>query len=362
MKKTLCIAIALLLAVAAVNAICGDGRINGNEQCDGIDLDGLACGSFNYSYGKLSCNSSCEIDRAGCLDIGELTCESVLAEGNVTCNSDPEGGFQCSPGVQGQINASELCINAVGLTISSPASSEYFNREIPLSVSAYQQGTLSYSLDGKNFRELCEDCDSYEKLYKYRYGPHNIRVKADYGSFEQEESVWFSVVRPSFFREGTVFWYGNPNFGSFSQGYSEFRKVETLNEQLNGNFVNTKIRISAKNLPQISGNEEYAVWLHKSGSDFLKLGNLRVNKKTASNPYNTGITGYLTDNWYDNTVDGYDGAFIEVESSNYNLPYPTTEAVLAFNSNAPRNFLLNGTACINGRQCESGFCNSSICS
>lgn len=365
MKKMLLAVIVMLAAVSAAYAICGDGRINGNEQCDTSDFDGLTCGSYNYTYGKLTCNSSCEVSRSSCFEVGNLSCENIVIEdANATCNADPNGGFQCSAGTQGQVNASELCASSAGLQVLSVTPGVYESRELPLEVNSLREGAISYSLDGKKFRKLCDSCDSYEALLKYRYGPHNLRVHAEYGDgSSNEESTWFSVARPQSNKPGKTFWYGNPVLGGFAQGYSELRRFNTVNHDTFDEFVNTKVKISAKNLPQIENNEDYAVWLHKwNTTQFLRLGKLSVNRKSQGNSFFTGIIGRYENNWYDNPLDGYDGAFIEVEPSNYNLPYPTTETVLAFNSNAPRNFLVNGTACINGRQCMSGFCNSSICS
>jgi len=49
-------------------ASCGDGIINGTEQCDGIELGGATCASvMGESFvGDLSCNSSCNYDTSLC--------------------------------------------------------------------------------------------------------------------------------------------------------------------------------------------------------------------------------------------------------------------------------------------------------
>ncbi len=46
--------------------LCGDGKKNGNEQCDGSDFGGLSCSNFGYNYGSLSCTSGCVIDSSDC--------------------------------------------------------------------------------------------------------------------------------------------------------------------------------------------------------------------------------------------------------------------------------------------------------
>ena len=44
---------------------CGDGVIEGDEQCEGTDFGGKSCSSYGYSRGSLSCNS-CRISKSGC--------------------------------------------------------------------------------------------------------------------------------------------------------------------------------------------------------------------------------------------------------------------------------------------------------
>ena len=44
---------------------CGDGVINGMEQCDGADLNGTTCSSLNYYGGELACSSLCTFDTSG---------------------------------------------------------------------------------------------------------------------------------------------------------------------------------------------------------------------------------------------------------------------------------------------------------
>jgi hypothetical protein len=47
-------------------AVCGNGKRELLEQCDGSDLDGASCLSFGYSGGKLACSPSCALDKSAC--------------------------------------------------------------------------------------------------------------------------------------------------------------------------------------------------------------------------------------------------------------------------------------------------------
>lgn len=47
---------------------CGDGIINGPEECDGDNLGETTCADLDgYNYGDLSCNGECEFDTSDCI-------------------------------------------------------------------------------------------------------------------------------------------------------------------------------------------------------------------------------------------------------------------------------------------------------
>ncbi len=55
------------LATCQAAATCGNGVMNGNEQCDGSDLGGATCVSLGYTLGgTLTCTAGCGYDASGC--------------------------------------------------------------------------------------------------------------------------------------------------------------------------------------------------------------------------------------------------------------------------------------------------------
>ena len=54
--------------------ICGDGVIEGNEQCDGSNLNDKTCQFLGFSSGVLSCNNDCTFNTRRCQELGN-TCE-----------------------------------------------------------------------------------------------------------------------------------------------------------------------------------------------------------------------------------------------------------------------------------------------
>ena len=50
--------------------VCGDGRVEGLEQCDGVNLNSATCGSLGEGSGTLNCSSSCTYDLSMCSGSG----------------------------------------------------------------------------------------------------------------------------------------------------------------------------------------------------------------------------------------------------------------------------------------------------
>jgi cysteine-rich repeat protein len=72
---------------AAVHeAVCGNGVREAGEACDGDDLGELACASFGYSDGALSC-VACSVDSTGCSGT------EVCADGN---DNDGDSTVDCA--------------------------------------------------------------------------------------------------------------------------------------------------------------------------------------------------------------------------------------------------------------------------
>ena len=46
---------------------CGDGTVNGSEQCDGGDFGGATCQSKGFASGTLTCGNGCQLDTSGCV-------------------------------------------------------------------------------------------------------------------------------------------------------------------------------------------------------------------------------------------------------------------------------------------------------
>ncbi len=92
------------------NPVCGNGVVEGSEQCDGSNLNGQSCVTQGYMGGSLTCTSGCAFDTSGCGDIpeicsdgadndgdGEIDCEDSDCFGDPAC--DGENEYDCHNGL-----------------------------------------------------------------------------------------------------------------------------------------------------------------------------------------------------------------------------------------------------------------------
>ena len=76
-------------------ARCGDGRVNGDEQCDRLDLGGSECSSAGeFTGGELACADDCTFDTSGCTAADD--CGNGVIDGDEQCDGTELGGMTCS--------------------------------------------------------------------------------------------------------------------------------------------------------------------------------------------------------------------------------------------------------------------------
>ena len=77
---------------------CGDGVLQGGEECDGADLNGNTCESMGRGTGSLGCNG-CSYDYSGCSDNTNptpLTCGDGIRQDAESCDGSDLGGQTCA--------------------------------------------------------------------------------------------------------------------------------------------------------------------------------------------------------------------------------------------------------------------------
>jgi hypothetical protein len=75
--------------------VCGDGRLDAEEACDGEDFGALTCASFGFDAGTLTCTPTCTIDVTTCGDT-QPECGNNLIEGDELCDGADLDGRSCA--------------------------------------------------------------------------------------------------------------------------------------------------------------------------------------------------------------------------------------------------------------------------
>ncbi|MFH2010930.1 MAG: hypothetical protein ABI333_30300 [bacterium] len=98
----LCAAALALATGCKDEAVCGDGVIEGNEECDQTELGGATCGdALPGTTGTLACSGECTFDTTGC------SCGDSLKQfgEDCDCGSDPQNLPPGCTDVNGGANA-----------------------------------------------------------------------------------------------------------------------------------------------------------------------------------------------------------------------------------------------------------------
>jgi formylglycine-generating enzyme required for sulfatase activity len=119
-RNSLTVALVVLLAVfvsacgdddsGSESSVCGDNVAEGEEICDGFDLDGNTCTTIGQGFtgGTLACNDTCDgWQTAGCT--AAPTCGDDTVEGTETCDGSDLDGNDCTTIGQGFLGGTLAC-------------------------------------------------------------------------------------------------------------------------------------------------------------------------------------------------------------------------------------------------------------
>ncbi|OGB81030.1 MAG: hypothetical protein A2496_08095 [Burkholderiales bacterium RIFOXYC12_FULL_60_6] len=94
-NRSLLFLVTLLAGAAAgcASDLCGNGKLDGDEACDGAALNDQTCRSAGFSYGTVACDSSCALDTRACVmdPCWRYPCDSTgtaIGEGSAVAFND----------------------------------------------------------------------------------------------------------------------------------------------------------------------------------------------------------------------------------------------------------------------------------
>ena len=79
---------------------CGDGMLNGGEQCDGNQLGGASCVTQGFDLGDLGCTAACTYDETACMN--DLSNCGMQGDFCIFDENDPQSTC-CPAGVGGNV-------------------------------------------------------------------------------------------------------------------------------------------------------------------------------------------------------------------------------------------------------------------
>ena len=159
----------------AAASTCGDGEVNGDDECDGEDFGGKTCETYKGegATGALACNS-CVIDASGC--VAAPICGDGEINGTDECDGDNIGSAVCPDGTNGTPVCKSDCTLDMSETVCVPETNTCNNNVLDAgeacdpsvvsyddiactspnlySASAFAIGSISCS----NTCEIVEDC------------------------------------------------------------------------------------------------------------------------------------------------------------------------------------------------------------
>ena len=77
-------------------ADCGNGVAEGEELCDGDDLQGSDCAQFGFARGDLACDPTCNYDISGCTDDVAAACGDGVVDASEDCDGEELAGADCA--------------------------------------------------------------------------------------------------------------------------------------------------------------------------------------------------------------------------------------------------------------------------
>lgn len=82
---------------------CGNGALEGPEECDGAALDGETCGSLELGGGALSCSDACTFDTTGCATEGPFCGDAAVDDGEQCDDGNGDGSDACTSACQNAV-------------------------------------------------------------------------------------------------------------------------------------------------------------------------------------------------------------------------------------------------------------------
>lgn len=143
-----------LVGKPATTAKCGDGKVEGAEQCDGTNLNSTTCKSLGYDSGTLSCAGSCSFDTSKCKS-------NTSSKFGKPCQSTNDCGANliCVTYAQGQSYCTASCSSSKPCPKSPPGATCSIQLQSGGNVCGWATSTGGPPICGNGVLDPGEECD-----------------------------------------------------------------------------------------------------------------------------------------------------------------------------------------------------------
>lgn len=133
---------------------CGDGKVEGSEQCDKTDLNSSTCKSLGYDSGTLSCNTNCTFNVSACKS-------NTSSKFGKACQSSNDCGANliCVTFAQNQSYCTASCSSTKPCPTSPPGATCSIQLQSGGDVCGWATSTGGPPICGNGVIDPGEDCD-----------------------------------------------------------------------------------------------------------------------------------------------------------------------------------------------------------
>jgi len=104
-----CVNCAIDSSACSAESLCGNGQLDGGEECDGDDLGGMTCAEYDPTnpLGTIRCKDECTFDTSLCVSVN---CGNGQIDGTEECDGDDFGSASCPIGYTGSLECLSNCM------------------------------------------------------------------------------------------------------------------------------------------------------------------------------------------------------------------------------------------------------------
>lgn len=198
-KSTYAQAVTSLINATVKINVCGDGLIEGGEDCEGTDLNGQSCPTLGYLKGTLSCDIACSFDTTDCSGSTPTAILTLTPTPTLTLSTTTNSTPTSTP--------AESLVSALATATPTPLkapASRLLQAPVTIVTPSLPLPVMTFDTDGNGKLETTEIylvvkdwVDQWREYIKVEFTPSNEKVeknKCDVNLDQQCNLFDFSIL------------------------------------------------------------------------------------------------------------------------------------------------------------------------